>query len=97
MSSSFDVIELNSRLLALCVQISASLTPGDPAHVQAEILAEIQAVREAFQPAKTQALTATFNRYLRLIGLYLAPKAQTALDALLADTPRNPATSHCWP
>ena len=75
-------IALNSRLLAVYVQVTSAPDLADVAFLQAELLA----IRDIFQPAQDPVLTATFDRYLRLIALHLSPQAQAALSDMLAET-----------
>ena len=85
MSTSHDHIDLNSRLLALYLQVSAKSLQGDAGYVLDEILS----LRDGFAPDNAPAMKATFDRYLRLISLYLDPDAQARLENLLTrpDTP----------
>jgi len=88
MPKSLDVIALNNRLLAAYVLVTSAPDRGDIAFIQGELLA----IRDAFQPAQTPSLTATFHRYLCLIALHLTPQAQSALQDMLAATAPPPVT-----
>lgn len=86
--NSRDIIDLNAKLLALYVQVCAEAGHPDIDHV----LAEIMSLRDAFVPDQSPALQATFNRYVKLIALYLDTAGQARLEAMLTQ-PNEPATT----
>ncbi|MBC7477365.1 MAG: hypothetical protein H7317_04630, partial [Pseudorhodobacter sp.] len=88
MPKTLDVIALNNRLLAVYGQVTSETGRRDGTDIQAELLA----IRDAFQPAQTPGMTATFHRYLRLIALHLTPQAQSTLQDVLAATAPPPVS-----